>query len=116
MCTQYRAYTFHAERRTRPYTFHTEFAETSRTWRDFGTDSSGTTCPRGGTMHDGKCVGWDVQGSNVSVKDSPPAGWLDDGSTYVRDEQIRDDMPEGFADEGTQWVRTAARIATEVPA
>ena len=116
MCEKTTAYTFHTVTQTSPLTYHGEFVETSRTYRDWGTDWSGTTCPYGGTMHDGHCLGWDIQGYTQQVKDAPPTGWLDNGSTYVRDVPVKDTMPAGYADNGTAWVQTAAKVATVVPA
>jgi hypothetical protein len=56
---------------------------------DFGTDWSGTTCPRGGTMHGGQCLGWTGGTHRVTYryKNSPPAGFTDpnDGTnSYYR--------------------------------
>lgn len=116
VCTKTMAYTYHSVTETKPYTYHSEFIETSRVWRDFGTDWSGTTCPNGGTMHDGHCVGWDIQGYTIQVKDNPPSGWLDDGSSYVRQVPEKDPMPAGYTDDGTQWVATTGKIAQTVPA
>jgi hypothetical protein len=114
-CTSTLTYTYHDETQTAPYTYHSQFVETSRSWRDYGTDWSGTTCPYGGTLHDGHCVGWDVQGYTVQAKDSPPAGWLDDGSSYVKITRIKDPAPNGYLDDGTQWIRTAAKVSRTVP-
>ena len=110
VCTKFLPYTYHDETQTAPYTFHSQFVETSRSWRDFGTDWSGTTCPNGGTLHDGHCVGWDIQGYTQQVKDSPPAGWMDDGSTYVKVTRIKDAAPTGWLDDGTQWVMAVAKV------
>jgi len=116
ICTTNLAYTYQEQRQTSPYTYHSQFVETSRSWRDFGTDWSGTVCPYGGTLHDGHCVGWDVQGYTTQVKDSPPAGWYDDGSTFVKITRVKDPVPTGYTDDGTQWTKTAAKVAHVVPA
>ena len=116
VCEKTTAYTFHTVTQTSPLTYHGEFVETSRTYRDWGTDWSGTTCPYGGTMHDGHCLGWDIQGYTQQVKDAPPAGWLDNGSTYIKDVPVKDTLPAGYADNGTAWVQTTAKVATVVPA
>ena len=117
-CTSTKEYTFHVETETSPYTYHSEqqlntisvpatFNGTVWTW----------SCPSGyvdggGQWGVGICKGT----VTASVKDAPPTGWYDSGSAYVRDVDVLDDAPDGYLDDGTQWVRTAARIATEVPA
>ena len=116
VCRKTMAYTYHTVTQTAPFSYHSQFIQTSSTWRDFGTDWSGTTCPYGGTMHDGHCVGWDIQGVTTQVKDDPPSGWLDDGTSYVRDTQVKDAPPAGYADDGSQWVRTVAKEARVVAA
>lgn len=118
MCRQSKAYTFHTEAETAPYTYHSEqqlntinvpavHNGTIWTW----------SCPSGysdggGQWGVGVCKGT----VTVSVKDAPPLGWYDTGSSYARDVEVRDDMPEGYLDDGTQWVRTTAKVAREVPA
>ena len=67
-------------------------------------------------MHDGHCLCWDIQGYTQQVKDAPPAGWLDNGSTYIKDVPVKDTLPAGYADNGTAWVQTTAKVATVVPA
>ena len=111
VCRQAIPYTYHSVTETAAYSYHSSFVETSRTYRDWGTDWSGTTCPYGGTMHDGHCLGWDIQGVTVQVKDNPPAGWVDDGTSYVRQVQVKDAMPAGYADDGTAWIRTTGKVA-----
>ena len=115
VCTSTLTYTYQEQTQTAPYTYHSQFVETSRSWRDFGTDWSGTVCPNGGTLHAGQCVGWDVQGYSTQVKDSPPAGWYDDGTSYVKVTRIKDPAPTGYTDDGTNWTKTAAKVAKEVP-
>jgi len=116
LCTQARAYTYHDGTETQPYSYHSEFVETSRTWRNFGTDWTGNHCPNGGTWHDGACVGWDVQGNYVAVKDAPPAGWSDNGTSYERTIKVKDSIPAGFTDDGSQWVKSAAKEPRTVTA
>ncbi|MDP4803814.1 MAG: fibronectin type III domain-containing protein [Candidatus Nanopelagicales bacterium] len=126
ICTQTKAYTYSPVTETTPYTYSTESRYEScsgpdcpgSVYQDFGTDWSGTTCPRGGTMHDGKCLGW-TNGNkwvNYQVKDAPPMGWHDDGSAFARVIQVKDAMPAGFADDGTNWIKSASKIARVVPA
>lgn len=127
LCIQTKAYTFHTETNTQPYTYHSE-SRVEACWGgencpgsqyiNFGTDWSGTTCPNGGTMHSGQCLGW-TQGSRTvtyQVKDAAPAGWADNGSAYAQDVQVKDAIPTGYTDDGSQWVKTVAKEAKVVPA
>jgi len=126
LCTQTRAYTYRTETSTQPYTYRTESRVEQCSgpdcpgseYRNFGTDWSGTTCPNGGTMHSGACMGWSGSTKTVSyqVKNAPPSGWSDNGSTYTQTSQVKDALPEGFSDNGSAWVKTAAKVAKEVPA
>ncbi len=126
LCTQTRAYTYRTETATQPYTYRTESRVEQCSgpdcpgseYRNFGTDWSGTTCPNGGTMHGGQCMGWSGSSRTVAyqVKNASPGGWYDNGSAYAKDSQVKDAMPAGFADNGTAWVMSAAKIAKEVPA
>lgn len=126
VCIQTRAYTFHTETNTQPYTYHSESrVETcagpdcpGSRYINFGTDWSGTTCPNGGTMHSGQCLGWTDSTRTVTyqVKDAAPAGWTDNGSAYAQDVQVKDAMPAGYTDDGSQWVKTVAKEAKVVPA
>jgi len=126
VCTQTKAYTFHTEKQTKDYTFSTDSRYESCSgsdcpgseYKDFGTDWSGTTCPNGGTMHDGKCLGW-TEGHkwvNYQIKDAPPMGWYDDGSQFAKDVEVKDETPSGWSDNGSEWIRTAAKIEKVVPA
>ena len=126
LCEQKMAYTFHTVTTYQNYTYHPE----TRTepcsgsdcpgsqYVDFGTDWSGTTCPRGGTLHNGQCLGWTTGSRTVTVqvKDATPSGWYDTGSQWAQDSQAKDALPAGYSDNGTEWVRTAAKIAKVVPA
>lgn len=126
LCTQTRAYTYRTETATQPYTYRTESRVEQCSgpdcpgseYRNFGTDWSGTTCPNGGTMHSGACMGWSGSSKTVSyqVKNAPPAGWSDNGSAYTQTSQVKDALPAGFSDNGSAWVKTAAKVAKEVPA
>ena len=126
LCIQTKAYTFHTETQTQPYTYHSESrVETcagpdcpGSRYIDFGTDWSGTTCPNGGTMHGGQCLGWTDSTRTVTyqVKDAAPAGWTDNGTAYTQDVQVKDALPAGFTDDGSQWVKTVAKEAKVVPA
>ena len=112
ICETTTPYTFHMETETRNYSYHTEM-ENYGPWKDFGTDWSGTTCPNGGTMHDGKCMGFDQR--PVSVKDQTPAGFTDTGSNWTKQTQVKDQTPSGYSDNGTTWVKVAAKVAKVVP-
>ena len=124
VCTQSMNYTFHDEKLTQDYTYTSDRRLEQcagsdcpgSEYKDFGTDWSGTTCPHGGTMHDGKCLGWTTGQKWVThqVKDAPPLGWYDDGSQYATDVQVKDETPSGWSDTGTEWIRTAAKVARTV--
>jgi hypothetical protein len=126
VCTQTKDYTFHTETQTQDYTYtldrRLEPCSGSdcpgSEYKDFGTDWSGTTCPNGGTMHDGKCLGWTTgqKWVNYQVKDAPPMGWHDDGSQYAKDVDVKDATPSGWSDNGSQWIRTTAKVEKVVPA
>ena len=75
---------------------------TGSSYIDWGTDWSGTTCPYGGTMHDGHCLGW-TQGTTTvsySYRNPTPVGWTDTGLGWSR----KLAPPAGFTDDGTQYV------------
>ena len=126
ICTQTKAYTYSPVTETTPYTYSTDSRYEScsgpdcpgSVYQDFGTDWSGTTCPRGGTMHGGQCLGWTGGNKwvNYQVKNAPPLGWHDDGAAFARVIQVKDPMPAGFADDGTNWIKSASKIARVVPA
>ena len=121
VCRQVTPYTFTEVTEYRDYTYTTETRVVpcygdgcpGSQFRDFGTDWSGTTCPNGGTMHDGRCIGWTggSQQVTVQVKATPPDGWSDNGTNYERTVETRNELPSGWTDDGTQWIRTAAKIA-----
>jgi len=126
VCTQTQDYTFHDEKQTQDYTYTTDRRLEpcsgsdcpGSEYKDFGTDWSGTGCPNGGTLHDGKCLGWTTGQKWVTyqVKDAPPMGWYDDGSQYAHDVQVKDATPAGWSDNGSQWIRTTAKVEKVVPA
>ena len=122
------AYTYHQE----PYTVTVQdpptvyAADTAR--------SQGTLCPWGGspnangdlcsiaggthqetrynTVKDATPSGYTDTGTEWKKRDATPAGYTDTGSEWRK----KDAAPAGYADDGTQWVKTAAKIATQVPA
>jgi hypothetical protein len=124
VCTQRMSYTFHDDKLTQDYTYTSDRRLEpcsghdcpGSEYKDFGTDWSGTTCPQGGTMHDGKCLGWTTGQKWVThqVKNAPPLGWYDDGSHYATDVEVKDETPSGWSDTGTEWIRTAAKVAKTV--
>jgi hypothetical protein len=110
LCRLTRAYTFHTEVVTSPYTTHQQFTQT-------GTDAFfSADCSTGGVYYangdrGAGCYRWQATGYYTTVKDVPPAGYTDDGTQYAKDTQVKDDLPDGFTDDGTQWVRTVAKEA-----
>ena len=108
ICQQTRAYTFHSETLTSPYTYRQQFTQT-------GTDAIfSADCSTGGVYYangdrGAGCYRWQPTGYYTTVKDAPPAGYTDDGTQYVKEVQVQDDLPEGWTDDGTQWVRTTAK-------
>ena len=125
-CTQTRGYTYHSETQTQPYTYTSETRTEQcsgpncpgSVYKDFGTDWTGGSCPNGGTLHDGKCMGWTGSSKQVTVqvKDNPPSGWSDNGSEYTRTVEVKDAAPAGWSDNGSEWFRTAAKVEKVVPA
>ncbi len=114
LCEKTLAYTFHNETETRSYSYHTEM-ESYGPWKDFGTDWSGTTCPNGGTLHQGMgCMGYDQR--PISVKDATPADFSDNGGTWSKTTTVKDSTPAGFSDNSSAWVQTAAKQAQVVSA
>ena len=126
VCMHIQPYTFHEVIETTAYTYSTDSRYEScsgsdcpgSSYVDHGTDWSGTTCPRGGTMHGGQCLGWTSGNKwvNYQVKNAPPLNWYDNGTAYARDVDVRDPMPAGYSDNGTAWVKAVAKIARVVPA
>ncbi len=126
LCEKTMAYTYSPVTVTTPYTTHGEsrIVECSggdcpgSQYINFGTDWSGTTCPNGGTMHDGQCLGWttSTKSITVSVKDAIPAGYVDNGSAWAKTEQVKNAAPAGYNDNGTTWISIVAQEAKVVPA
>ena len=118
LCQQSMVYTFHTETLTSPYTYHQE--QQANTINVPATHNGTVwtwTCPSGydsggGQWGVGVCKGT----VTATVKDAPPAGYTDSGSSYAKDIQAKDTLPVGWTDNGTQWVKTAAKIAIEVAA
>ncbi len=50
------------------------------------------------------------------MKDAPPTGFTDNGSSYTKTELVKDTTPAGYSDNGTAWITTTAKVAQEVPA
>ncbi len=126
LCEKTMAYTYSPVTVTTPYTTHGEgrIVECSggdcpgSQYINFGTDWSGTTCPNGGTMHDGQCLGWttSTKSITVSVKDAIPAGYVDNGSAWAKTEQVKNAAPAGYNDNGSTWISIVAQEAKVVPA
>ncbi len=118
LCQQSTAYTFHTETLTSPYTYHQE--QQANTINVPATHNGTVwtwTCPSGydsggGQWGVGVCKGT----VTATVKDAPPAGYTDNGSSYAKEIQVKDTLPVGWTDNGTQWIRTAAKVAMEVAA
>ena len=109
LCQQSTPYTFHTETLTSPYTYHQEFIQTG-TEAIFSAD-----CSRGGVYYPSGdqgpgCYRWQALGYYVSAKDTPPTGYTDNGTAYVKDQQVKDALPAGYSDGGTQWVKTTAKV------
>ncbi len=126
LCEKTTPYTYSPVTVTTPYTTHGEgrIVECSggdcpgSQYINFGTDWSGTTCPNGGTMHDGQCLGWttSTKSITVAVKDAIPAGYVDNGSAWAKTEQVKNAAPAGYNDNGTTWISIVAQEAKVVPA
>ena len=101
-----RAYTFHDDTQTAPYTFHTVQTGPAPIINEFYTEN---VCPSGYNLEDygaqGKICRLYGSPPTAQVKDPAPAGWTDNGATYERTVQVQDDTPDGFTDDGTQWIK-----------
>lgn len=121
LCTKTLAYTFHAVTTTSAYTYHQQFVQTG-SHITFSSDGSngGTYYPKDAwNSTDGSAEGFYAvipDGYYTSVKDAPPTGYTDNGSTYSKTEQVKDALPTGYSDNGSTWVMTAAKVAKVVPA
>jgi hypothetical protein len=112
VCTKSTPYTF----TTQDYTYHQE----SRIEACSGGDCPGSTyvvvpapCSIG-TQHGDTCQYWTTgqKQVSVSVKDSAPAGYTDNGSAWSK----KDAMPAGYSDNGSEWVTTTGKVEKVVPA
>ena len=121
LCQKLLAYTFHDVTTTSPYTYHQQFVQTG-THITFSTDGSngGTFYPKDAwNSTDGSAEGFYAvipDGYSISVKDSPPTGFSDDGTRYSKTDKVKDITPAGYSDNGTSWLTTTAKIAKVVPA
>ena len=117
-CQKALAYTFHRVTETTPYTYHQESQPSTVSVPATFNGSVWTwSCPSGydaggGQWGVGICKGT-VQ---ATVKDYPPTGWYDTGSSYAHDIDVKDSLPSGYTDDGTQWVTVTSKIAQIVPA
>ena len=111
-CETTTPYTFHTETETRAYTYSSVQTGTRR-----NTDNQ--TC---GYLPDAngnpvvECWGGFDEPVYSNVKDATPAGFTDNGSSWVRDVEVKDAAPTGYADNGSAWVKTAAKVQRTVPA
>lgn len=107
---------------TLSYTFHNETRVEACAgadcpgsyYRSYPVSEMAPHCPQGGTIHGSECAGWTESSRTVTyqVKDSTPAGYTDNGSTWIK----KDAMPAGYTDNGSAWVQVTAKIAREIPA
>ena len=119
LCEKTLAYTFHAVITTRPFTYHQQFIQT-------GSHVDFSSSPNTGTYYsqdqwnptDGSPAGFYAvipDGYSITVKDAPPTGFTDGGTSYTKTDNVKDVAPIGYADNGTAWVITAAKFAKVVP-
>jgi hypothetical protein len=103
----YTPYTYRTEVTNRPYTYH---AETTGPMPILDSFETPNVCPSGYNLEDygvnGKWCRLYGPAPTAQVKDSPPAGFTDNGSNYTKSEQIKNNPPIGYTDNGTQWVTT----------
>lgn len=108
-CESTRPYTFSYL----PYTFHEESAGPAPLLDSYST--SVRACPTGWNLEDYAWVMYCRRYGPtpmVSVKDTAPAAYTDDGTRWVK----KDDAPAGYTDDGTRWIKTVAKEAVVVPA
>ena len=102
-------YTFHDEVETSPYTYRTEVTGPPTILDTYETPN---VCPAGYNVEDygaqGKWCKLYGPAPTTQVKNSPPAGWTDNGSTYQRTNTVKDATPAGFTDDGSQWIKKDA--------
>jgi hypothetical protein len=119
LCEKTLAYTFHAVITTRPFTYHQQFIQT-------GSHVDFSSSPNSGTFYsqdqwnptDGSPAGFYAvipDGYSITVKDAPPTGFTDGGTSYTKTDNVKDVAPIGYADNGAAWVITAAKFAKVVP-
>ena len=113
LCQQTKAYTYHTQTLTSPYTYSQKFTQTGTDFYFSADCSTGGVYYANGDQGAG-CYRWQPTGYYTTVKDAPPAGYTDDGTQYAKDVQVKDDLPEGWTDDGTQWVRTTVKEAIVV--
>jgi hypothetical protein len=103
----YTPYTYRTEVTNRSYTYHTVTTGPMPILDSFETQD---VCPSGYNLEDygvnGKWCRLYGAAPTAQVKDSPPAGFTDNGSNYTKSEQIKNNPPAGYTDNGTQWVTT----------
>ncbi|MFA7324225.1 MAG: fibronectin type III domain-containing protein [Candidatus Nanopelagicales bacterium] len=120
LCQKTLAYTFHPVVTSTPYTYHQTFVQT-------GTHVDYSASPNGGTYYaenqwnanDGSPAGYYAvvpDGYSITAKDAPPAGYTDNGTAFVKTDQVKDSTPAGYTDSGSAWVMTTAKTAQVVPA
>jgi hypothetical protein len=118
-CEKTLAYTFHPVITTRPFTYHQQFIQT-------GSHIDFSSSPNNGTFYgqdqwnptDGSPAGFYAvlpDGYSITVKDSPPTGFTDGGTSYSKTESVKDIAPIGYADNGTVWVITTAKVTKVIP-
>jgi hypothetical protein len=120
LCQKTLAYTYHSVTTTQPFSFHQQFIQT-------GSHIDFSSSPNGGTYYnqdqwnpsDGSPAGFYAvlpDGYSVTVKDAPPTGFTDGGTSYTKTDNVKDIAPLGYADNGIVWFITAAKLAKVVPA
>lgn len=116
-CTDTKAYTFHTETVTLAYTFHNGVIG-SHVVTHPPTHCDYLPNPSSPTGLDIYCYGGydETVADYGNVKDATPAGYIDNGTAWVKDVQVKDTAPVGYADSGTAWVKTVGKTATTVPA
>lgn len=112
-CTETKPYTFHTE--TVAYTFHNGVVG-SHVVTHPPTHCDYLPNPNSPTGLDIYCTGgYDETVLDYGpVKDTTPTGYTDTGTAWTH--QVKDATPTGYVDTGTAWVKTAAKVATVVPA
>jgi hypothetical protein len=103
----YSPYTYRTQVTNLVYTYHTETTGPMPLLDSFETPN---VCPSGYNLEDygvnGKWCRLYGPAPTAQVKNSPPAGFTDNGSNYTKSEQMKNNPPIGYTDNGTQWVAT----------